>query len=1124
MPITPLSTPLKTEYKPLGLEAFAQPLSQMQAKFDVAKSQIEDADYKIDALSWASGDQEATKALANSYNQKASDLAGKLIRSGNYREASSALKKINKDYNNDPGIQAYQSNAAGYKAIVAEMDKAVTAGTMTPEYRDTKLRKIRSEFSGTNFNPKTNAYNKFNASSAMNNIKIEDKIMKKAEKLANASAEEQSFYLGAEVTKKLRGADGRLAFDDIVAHLRQSTEFKEYSKEKAELDFFAENERALQSENPFALADNLIGTKIGEIDGILEQYAQNPEAAERDKEAIEKLLNTKEELLALAQNKTQDPQSYFGTAENIFISDHDYLKEMGGTAADIYDYQKIDKEKTGNTASAKEIEKINNTGPLSVEKIGVTSTNAIKVKPGSSGITQEKVLIEAGVDPEKADLGNYYTILDNDAAKQEAADAGKIIYTGVNIETNKKKVEALIESQNLLEGKIEKNSNLIELKRIDLEKNISANKRRMLESEIDQLQEQNLQYIGAKNAQTEIFSNLVTLSGVDKNQTKKEEISATKKEDGSYKIKGFNLTTARMTSPEYANKLLKAYIGANMTTYGKPGKTSLASIEQTIELDDVKYSNEISALAASYGSDITGFLEALTTKAEEFANSAPVKKKIEKEKISETELQEESVYISSFIAAEIYENGAKITNEEKDAKIKDFNVKSNSSLTRKDWTHYQGYLNGEHLEEDAKEEKELYVPYNGMDNKGPAPKGLKKGTNTADSKYTVIMDGYNKVQAALDKYEKNINYVSKLKVQNIDNPYGQVLNNVLDSYEEATTLKNARVQTVNAVVIDGTFAKKVPSATQFMTNAGSNLAEYVVQFDNNTNTISSDPSKTTNIVSKLYDTETMRSVAQVEKNGEIVNVYAINRKSTVSNDLLAAAFDGTDKKVGSVESSESFKNLNKKQIAAINKSNPSILYITDRGTNVNLINQAKLAEVNSLEKLQKASFEKESSGWVQAKNTTLNDLVNLALLDTKVREEYIAQADNLRENLMESIAFDFPPVAPSVIKTINQKTEYINNATGEVIVAKPGDKVYNTVEYSTTKNRKLAYRVTRNIIVGYNPNNTPIIKEQILESGPMKSSGIAQQMMKHSIMFGVGNPNTSIKDGKGNTFNTDLGF
>ena len=71
MAITPLSTPLKTEYKPLGLEAFAQPLSQMQAKFDVAKSQIEDADNKINRLNWATGEEEKAKQLAKNYNQQA---------------------------------------------------------------------------------------------------------------------------------------------------------------------------------------------------------------------------------------------------------------------------------------------------------------------------------------------------------------------------------------------------------------------------------------------------------------------------------------------------------------------------------------------------------------------------------------------------------------------------------------------------------------------------------------------------------------------------------------------------------------------------------------------------------------------------------------------------------------------------------------------------------------------------------------------------------------------------------------------------------------------------------------------------------------------------------------------
>ena len=61
MPITPLSTPLKTEYKPLGLEAFAEPLSQMQAKFDLTKNEIDKTKYAIN--SFGSADKERANKL-----------------------------------------------------------------------------------------------------------------------------------------------------------------------------------------------------------------------------------------------------------------------------------------------------------------------------------------------------------------------------------------------------------------------------------------------------------------------------------------------------------------------------------------------------------------------------------------------------------------------------------------------------------------------------------------------------------------------------------------------------------------------------------------------------------------------------------------------------------------------------------------------------------------------------------------------------------------------------------------------------------------------------------------------------------------------------------------------------
>lgn len=1095
MPITPLSKPLKTEYKPLGLEAFAQPLSQMQARFDVAKSQIEDADYKIDALSWADGDQQAAKELADSYNQQASDLAGKLIRSGNYREASSALKKINKGYNNDAGIQAYQSNAAAYKAIVAEMDKAVQDGHMTPEYRDTKLRKIRSEFSGTNFNPDTNEYNRINASSAMNNIKIEDKILTKAEKLAAASAERQDFILGQEVTRKLRGQDGRLAFDDIVRHLRQSSEFKEYSKEKAELDFFAENERALQSENPFALADDLIGSKLKQIDQALEFYSQDPEGFKNE---IREAQTYKEELLALAENKVQDPEPYFGTAENIYIANHDYLQGVGGTAADIYDYQKIDIEKSGKTSSAKEIEKINSAGPLSTEVIGVDSEKALKIKTGSPGLTQEEVLIEAGVSEEKADLGTYMTTLDNTEGKLKSEAAGKIVYIGSDIETDKKKVDALKESQEILGKEVDSNADLIRQKRLALEKPLSANKQAMLQEEIKSLENKNAILNAVKDGQTRAFSNLITLSG--------------SRDKPAEKVKGnINLTSTQLMSPQYAEKFSQQFL--RQTTYGK-SQANLID-DQMIEFDNEKFQKEISTLANQYGSDVTGFLEALTQKAIDYTATASVRTKVQNSKIKEQELQGLATNVAGYVASNA-------STEEKQKEVDNFNIKSNSALKQRDWTHYQQYLNGEHLKEGAKEEKEYNVSY--------AEKGhlssTKKGNIKTDSQYTVIMDGYNKVQTALDKYEKQYNYVQKLKAENEDNPYAQTLNGILEGYEEATTLKNARVQTINAVVLNDNFATKVPSAKQFMTDAASNLKEYVVTFDPDAGTASANPGAG-NVVPNLYDTKTLRSVAVVHNpDGTTSNIYAVNRKSTIDNTTLSVAFGGGDKKSAAIEEGESFEAQNKEKLNAIRSANPAILYLSDRGTNLDLINQAKLSEVQSLEELQKSpDYEKQSSAWTQAQNTVLNDLVNLALLDTEVRMEYVSQADNLRENLMNGVEFDFPPVAPSVIKTVDKETKYVQAGDEEnVVIAKPGDKVYNTIEYSTSLGRKLSYRVVRNIIVGYNQDNTPIVKKQIVEADSMKSSGIAQQMMKHSIMFGVGNPNTSVLDRQANIFNTDRGF
>ena len=77
MPINPFSTPMKTEYKPLGLERFMQPLSQMQAKFDVAKSEIDDTKYKLERMSQ---DDPRAKEILSDLNQRTGELSENLIK------------------------------------------------------------------------------------------------------------------------------------------------------------------------------------------------------------------------------------------------------------------------------------------------------------------------------------------------------------------------------------------------------------------------------------------------------------------------------------------------------------------------------------------------------------------------------------------------------------------------------------------------------------------------------------------------------------------------------------------------------------------------------------------------------------------------------------------------------------------------------------------------------------------------------------------------------------------------------------------------------------------------------------------------------------------------------------
>lgn len=1095
MAITPLSTPLKTEYKPLGLEAFAQPLSQMQAKFDVAKSQIEDADYKINRLNWSPGEEEKAKELAGAYNQKATDLAGKLLRSGNYREASSALKGINKSYNNDPHIQALQSNAAGYKAAVAEMDKAVAAKEMTPEYRKMQIQKIQAGFPGTNFDPKTGEYNKINASSAMNNIAIEDKIMQKAEKLSSANAEQQDFILGKEVTTKLRDQSGHLAFEDIVAHLRQSSEFKEYSKEKAELEFFTQNQAAMQSEDPFALADALIGTrnergeyngKIGEIDRVLGEYAKNPEAAERDKKEIEKLLNAKEELLALEENKTQDPQSYFNTAEDIYVANHDYIRGVGKTAADIYDYQKIDIDDASSSSTKKTIEEAKKIGAFSTELSG--TKGGMTVGKGADAIGIESIAKEAGLTKAETELGPAYSKIDSDFTNESAAKKGQFVYTGPTIKNNIAKTTLFVNGIDKYNKSIENNKNSIKEKLIELNKETDLAEKRKLEAEIKTLEVQNARSVEAKELELKEFNSLLKLQG----------------------------------------------------PFNRELKDNISSAEDRIALQNV-YNQ--------YQNDPRGYLQKMNELSLEYATDKKILKKIKKAQITEKE--------GTNVAYNITSNSTPFTEEQMEEYAKNYNstwemlkaalmgpvkygktLQNNKSLAQKQ--KELAVFNAGAGTNITMHEMEDYRRY--INNEHKLPENLKSTTVQGSSARDVMAAGGNfeatgeveygpnaegiirnaeKVGKAVEAYTANYNNYQEELISNENNPYKIASDILLTGYERAHTIENNRIVLTNNVVIDDHIKKAAPSAETFINNTQNNLARYVVDYNPATKEFGKDKLNTNFFKPNLYDTKTMRAVDIIGDQ----TIYAINRKKDkdLSSSMVAAAFSGQDKKETEIGEGEGLMEQNKKTIESIKRHNKDVIYISDKSSNNNIMNEARLTEVTLLQKLMNAEEYNQGPELIQAQNTALNNLANIELLDVNKRQDYVTFSSNIQENLKEGVASKFV-MPPSVVSTASESYSLEDKVNGKLIAVNPGDKVYNTVIYETDNSGKLSYRLIRKILrdrVG--SDGKQILDEILVEQDTMPLKQLPVEFVKHSIRFGVGESSFNLIDEEGQIFNTELG-
>ena len=127
MPVSPYTEPIQFEYKPLNLAAFAVPLAQMQEKFDVTQALVNESDVDLAHLDFGTDPVKAAE-LKETYRQKRDELAKNLVESGNYTQAATKLKELNRLWQTDPERKAIEYNYAARQKYMEEQQKRIDSG------------------------------------------------------------------------------------------------------------------------------------------------------------------------------------------------------------------------------------------------------------------------------------------------------------------------------------------------------------------------------------------------------------------------------------------------------------------------------------------------------------------------------------------------------------------------------------------------------------------------------------------------------------------------------------------------------------------------------------------------------------------------------------------------------------------------------------------------------------------------------------------------------------------------------------------------------------------------------------------------------------------------------------
>ena len=324
MPISPYSTPIQYEYKPLNLSAFAAPLSEMQQKFDIATEQIDAADFAIENLPYGT-DPERAKELVKIVKDKKDELAKNLSETKNYKQATSKLRELNTLWQKDPELNALQSNAK----LWAQRDKEERERIDKPngitrdqyiQWRNDEINKYKkgegAKFEATAAD-KEGTYNVITGSTGrladldkeFRDLQIEiaklnpEKSISYFTQNGVSMSPEEKVAFQTTIDSKNAGEIAR----ETEKYLRQIPKFKAWGTEVAKYNF---GEKSKYGENLKEVGEPVIKSSLASIDaeiaaGVAEGIKNKKDF--KKSEDYKSLMDIKEDLTKMSETGEYDP-------------------------------------------------------------------------------------------------------------------------------------------------------------------------------------------------------------------------------------------------------------------------------------------------------------------------------------------------------------------------------------------------------------------------------------------------------------------------------------------------------------------------------------------------------------------------------------------------------------------------------------------------------------------------------------------------------------------------------------------------------------------------------------------------------------------------------------------------